>query len=197
MENEKLYIIRPETMALLPYDRSDGSLGTLIIEETRTCQVAQTPLQIVQESCSYYGSTYSGRKKIAMMMGYKSMPPICVCNELGIYFLPLMAEASRNCVWLAHSHIRQWAKSEETPGTIFAYLTHNQKIELPINIRPFFNKVMKTAQYRLQIRERIAPYQILDTGVPRKQVHEHNIRINERGTFFIHLNDEGEDLSEA
>ncbi|MDN3956607.1 competence protein ComK [Sporolactobacillus laevolacticus] len=185
MELLQNYIIRPVTMALLPYEFADGTLGTMVIEESGELYVKQMPKKIIDESCGYYGSTYHGRKKGAMAMGYKSMPPICVCSELGIFFLPSMTEKSENCVWLAHSHIRQWMESGKKSDTVYVYLTHKQKIELPMSLRPFSGRVMKATQYRYQLRERISPYQMLDTDIPKKKKEPRKIIFNERGTFFI------------
>ncbi|RYM05018.1 competence transcription factor (CTF) [Sporolactobacillus sp. THM7-7] len=184
--NEKLeqYIIHPGTMALLPHDDENGNLWTFALEEKQTRTVKKTPLRIVQESCAYFGSTYKGRKKGAVSMGFKSMPPICICSELKIYFISLMSETHRECVWLAHSHIRQWEENDRSK--VWVKLTNDKRISIPVAKHSFSNKVFRTAQYRYQLRERVNAFQYAQTdlGSSEKNNAEHLV-INERGTYSI------------
>lgn len=184
MEKLEPYIVRRETMALLPCDAPDGSLQTIVVEDARVFRALSAPLQIVRDSCTYFGVTYHGRKKGAALMGYKSMPPICICSELGIYFFPLMSETRRDCTWLAHSHIRQWESAGEKH--VLVHMTHGQRLKLSIHLSAFVNKVMRTAQYQHQMRTRITPY-------PYQSAENHaavgtygyaqSLKVNERGTY--------------
>ncbi|RYL95885.1 competence transcription factor (CTF) [Sporolactobacillus sp. THM7-4] len=178
------FTIHRGTMALLPYDSSEGRLWTFVVDEDRVRTVKMSPLEVIKNSCSYYGSTYSGRKRGAASMGYKSMPPICVCSELNIYFFPLMSEANRECIWLAHSHIRQWEVVDNS--TIQVLLTHNQPLRIPVHQSVFVKKVFRTAQYRHQLCERVSPYEYTPTPqVPHEKNSLKNLVINERGTYSL------------
>ncbi|MCO7126928.1 competence protein ComK [Sporolactobacillus shoreicorticis] len=187
------YIIRPETMALLPYCFSDGSLGTLVIEETREHYVVESPKTIVEKSCGYYGSTYKGRKKIAIEMGYKSMPPICVCGELGIVFISSMTERSDRCAWIAFIHVRQWREVDKK-NKVAVSLTNGQIIELPMNPGPFSGRVMRAMQYRHQLRERISSYNTVDKS--EKKMIPKKIGFKSNGTYSIDSNLSEDELIE-
>ncbi|WP_332238302.1 competence protein ComK [Sporolactobacillus sp. KGMB 08714] len=178
------YIISQKTMALLPYDSPDGSLQTWVIEEERILSLPQTPYQVLHYSCGYFGSTFSGRKKGAVSMGYKSMPPICICSELGLYFFSLMSEARRECVWLSHTHIRDWRKCGERH--VMVHLMNGRKIPVPVQLNVFQSKLMRAAQFRYQLCERMAPRRSANEYPEMLEVSsaEHLI-INERGTYSI------------
>ncbi|MCL1632516.1 competence protein ComK [Sporolactobacillus sp. CPB3-1] len=183
MKIRQHYIIRPETMALLPYQFADGHLGTLVVEEGGEVYAAGLPKAIVERSCGYYGSSYTGRKKCAREMGYKSMPPICVCGELGIIFVASMTERSDYCAWLAFSHVLQWHEIGKH-GTVSVSLTCDKKIELPMSPGPFSGRMMRAMQYRHQLRERISKY-TLENESKRKNKPQ-RISYMETGTFYIH-----------
>ncbi|WP_100487110.1 competence protein ComK [Sporolactobacillus pectinivorans] len=184
MEKVNQYMIRQETMALLPRDAEDGSLQTYVIEEDRVMIVSKTPFEIIQNSCSYFGVTYAGRKRGAVSMGYKSMPPICICSELGIYFFPLMSETNRSCIWLSHSHIENWQNLEKKG--VLVHLTHGRMIKMPFNVNVFRIKVMRTAQYRHQMRVRVAqPHAFISKEPVSKAYLSGELMVNERGTYFV------------
>ncbi|WP_262393228.1 competence protein ComK [Sporolactobacillus inulinus] len=63
-------------------------------------------------------------------MGYKSMPPICVCGELGIVFLSSMTERSDTCAWLSFSHVRQWSDNEKK-GSVAVLLSRGSTLSCP------------------------------------------------------------------
>ncbi|WP_139692021.1 competence protein ComK [Sporolactobacillus terrae] len=182
MKTEKNYIIRPETMALVPCELSDGDRGTLVIEESTQRYVKALPKTIVAQSCGYYGSTYSGRKKVAVEMGYKSMPPICVCGELGIVFLSSMTERSDTCAWLSFSHVRQWSDNEQK-GSVAVMLSRGKHIELPMHARPFGGRVMRAMQYAHQLRERMTVYDDAESSKTNDEPKRFGFK--ENGTFYI------------
>lgn len=188
MKSFSSYIIRQDTMALLPHDSENGELWTLVVEENEMKRVARSPLAIIHDSCSYFGATYIGRKKGAVLMGYKSMPPICICSELSIYFFPLMSEANRECVWLAHSHVKQWEPGDGS--TVKVKLTHDRVFEVPVHKNAFVNKVFRTAQYRYQLRERVAPYRRKESILTKDEPEYFGkLYMNERGTYsFLESN---------
>ncbi|GGL59661.1 competence protein ComK [Sporolactobacillus putidus] len=178
------YVICQKTMALLPYDSPDGSLQTWVIEEERILSVPQPPFQVLYHSCGYFGSTFSGRKKGAVSMGYKSMPPICVSSELGLYFFPLMSETRRECVWLSHTHIRDWKKFDEKH--VLVYLMNGRMIPVPVQLNVFKSKLMRAAQYRYQLCERVASYRLSNEYADVLEISpDKKLTVNERGTYSI------------
>jgi competence protein ComK len=184
MEILQQYIIRPETMALLPCSFADGSLGTLVIEENTECCVTLMPKRIVEDSCGYYGSTYRGRKKVAMDMGYKSMPPICVCGELGIIFISSMTERSNYCAWLAFMHVHNWVESNEK-GYLSVLLSGGKEIKLPMNSGPFSGRMLRAMQYNRELHDRITSNKMVME--PKDENKPQSISLKENGTYYVDI----------
>ena len=55
------YEINKGTLAILPNEVADS----LVYEDDERFLIHQTPFQIMEESCKYFGSTYEGRKDSA------------------------------------------------------------------------------------------------------------------------------------
>ncbi|WP_010631481.1 competence protein ComK [Sporolactobacillus vineae] len=191
---KKQYVVNETTIALLPHNAENGSLETFVIEENREFITRATPLKIVQQSCAYFGSTYAGRKKGAAYLGYKSMPPICVCSELNLYLFPLKSEAHRDNIWIAHSHISTWLPDSKDKNSVRVLTIHGDIIDLPVRMSIFERKAMRTAQFRIQLRERVSSYRT-------ERIHElpedrtgRRLVVNEFGHYMI---DRGNRLTEG
>lgn len=183
MEKVEQYIIRQVTMALLPSDKADGTLRTYILEENQILSCDKTPREILCDSCTYYGATYSGRKKSAVMMGYKSMPPICVCNDLDIYFFPLMSEMHRECIWIAHGHvIDSQIKGKED---MCALMTNEQIVPLPVHYQSFRRKMIRTTDYRYKMEKKLKKNRRPALQIIREHSEHPIVRFNAQGTYII------------
>ncbi|MFT8872098.1 MAG: competence protein ComK [Sporolactobacillus sp.] len=183
MNTVSQYLIQQTTIALLPFDAADGSLHSLVIEEDGRLCCSRSPLQIMQASCIYFGSTYSGRKRSAKDMGFKSMPPICVCNELGIFFFPVMAESRRDCAWMAHAHVLEW--EDEDKRTVQVKLSNQQLLSVYGKATTFGNKVMRTAHYRLQLNGRIAGGRPVSPSAVYEDAQVCKLKLNAHGTYMM------------
>lgn len=184
MKTLQQYIIRTETMALLPCILTDGVLGTLVIEEQAESYVRQIPKKIIEDSCGYYGSTYRGRKRIAMDMGYKSMPPICVCGELGIIFISSMTERSDYCAWLAFMHVHNWIENNEK-GCLSVFLSRGKEIKLPMNSGPFSGRMLRAMQYSRELHDRITSNE--KVMEPKEEIKSKLISLKENGTYYVDI----------
>jgi competence protein ComK len=192
---KKQYIVNEKTIALLPHNAEDGSLETFVIEENCEFIAGATPLQIVQQSCAYFGSTYAGRKKGAAHLGYKSMPPICVCSELNLYLFPLKSEVHRDNIWIAHAHISTWLSGSKDKNSVRVLTIHGDIIDLPVRMSIFERKAMRTAQFRIQLRERVSSYRTEKIRELPEDRTGRRLVVNESGHYRIdresHLPEKG------
>lgn len=188
METVEKYVVNPDTMALLPIDGPQGELWTLALETNAHFKVTITPFKIIDYSCSYFGSTYAGRKGSASLMGYKSLPPICVCNELGIFLFPLTSVHHRDCIWLAHSHIKHWESVNKDMMKV--RLTNADQIEVPMHANAFLNRVFRTAQFRHQLNEKVTYFKFKKEQIKESATLQPEVFIRtDLGTYKIGKND--------
>ncbi|WP_349410102.1 competence protein ComK [Pseudalkalibacillus sp. SCS-8] len=141
------YLINGETMVILPHYDVHGHLHSLIVETDRELIIQKKPLQIINESCLFHGSSYKGRVEGAThLTNYNRMVPIMICNRTGIYMFPTQSPKSEACLWFSHDHIKEIQPLDAERCYV---LLGNQK-SLPVHVSKAAMelKVNRTAQFR-------------------------------------------------
>ncbi len=96
------YEINKNTVALVP--RNDNK--TIVYETDNSFIVDETPLQIMEESCEYFGSSFEGRQTGTLkMLGYTHKVPIIVEESRDMIFFPTMSPKNECCSWISYNHI--------------------------------------------------------------------------------------------
>ena len=81
LNNKNLYEFNKGTLAILP----NGKESSLIYEDDSRYIIDDNPLNIMEDSCKYFGSSYEGRKNGAKeILGAEYKVPIVIAdtNEL-------------------------------------------------------------------------------------------------------------------
>ena len=69
------YEINRGTLAIMPNENA----SSLVYEDEERYLINQTPFEIMEESCKYFGSTYEGRKDSARsILGAEYKVPVIV-----------------------------------------------------------------------------------------------------------------------
>lgn len=139
------YIINKNTMSLIPKYNQYGNKCTVVYEKSNIYFVKQSPLNIVNESCSYYGSSYQGRVSASKKILKKDkMLPVEISHTLGIYFFPTISPKNPNCIWVSHRHIEKIERYNDKQTRMI--LTNRQPIILNIRKPRVEMKLNRTAQ---------------------------------------------------
>lgn len=158
MENEQAeyldhYVANRFTMAILP-EVHRGSLFSRVIEAEQEVFVKLTPQDIINRSCSYFGSSYEGRKAATRdLMGITHKPPIVIDPGNHMYFFPTSSSSRRQCAWISHAHILQYAAADFENTDIF--FTNGGSVTISVSSTSFENQLFRTAQLRTIITARI------------------------------------------
>jgi len=96
------YEINKDTVALIP----KGNNHTIVYEVDNSFVVDKTPLQIVEESCEYFGSSLEGRQiGTNKLVGFTHKVPVVVEESFNLIFFPTLSPKNEECSWLAYTHI--------------------------------------------------------------------------------------------
>ncbi len=181
------YEINVETMALLPHFDDYANLNTIVLEERDLFIVPCSPLELIDESCRYYGSSYEGRLEgIKRVMGIAKKAPIAVSVELEIFFFPHESPGNHSCVWLSHTHIESLEKVDKR-NTIVQF-TNGESLLVPASKNQLETKVLRTAQYRhllqnrTDMKRRIAVYHM-------KKAPIELVRDEQKQSYVVRKND--------
>ena len=96
------YEINDETVALIPKDKNK----TIVYETENSFVVNGSPLEIMEESCEYFGSSFEGRQIGTMkLVGYTHKVPIIVEETKDLIFFPTLSPKNDSCSWIAYNHV--------------------------------------------------------------------------------------------
>ncbi|KKI93690.1 hypothetical protein WQ54_02675 [Bacillus sp. SA1-12] len=125
-----------------------------IIECEEELVVHKRPMDVIDQSCRYFGSSYSGRKegtKDLVKITRKS--PIVIDPANSIYFFPTTSSTKTHCVWLSHGYVKEYSKAKHD-NTLVTFI-NGKTITLPLSVGSFENQLFRTAQLRTIITSRI------------------------------------------
>ncbi|KZZ84553.1 MULTISPECIES: competence protein ComK [Bacillaceae] len=151
MEKISQYEANRLTMAILS---NEGIGSSFVLEVEKEYEVSMRPLDIVDRSCRYFGSSYQGRKTGTKdTIGITHKPPIVVDAGNSIYLFPTAASSRPHCSWISHQHIEDFSPAGEAETLVI--FSNRKSFTLPVSIHSFENQLYRTAQLRAVISSRV------------------------------------------
>jgi competence protein ComK len=147
------YEVNRYTMAVLP-ERKDEHFFSRVMEVDGEYIVAMKPIEIIERSCKFFGSSLQGRREgTKELMGITHKAPIVIDPSNVIYLFPTVSPNRPQCAWISHAYVlhHQSAGFEKTLVTF----TNKQTVELPVSEGSFENQLYRTAQLRTIISSRV------------------------------------------
>lgn len=145
MEN---YFINSETLMLMPVDKKE----TMVIELDKKILVNKNIMDIVNDSCCYFGSNYAGRyqgSKRLLNMSYKL--PIIIEDFNDLIFFPTSSSRQENCCWISLNNIENYKKINKKTTVIFK---NDISVEVNISYGSFENQVFRATMLLTKISKR-------------------------------------------
>ena len=101
------YEINSNTLAIIPYQKGKSK----ILELNDEYIVNLTPYQVIENSCSYYGSSLNGRMNGARsILGSVYKIPVMVEETNNLIFFPTTAIENEKNVWIGSNNILNYHK---------------------------------------------------------------------------------------
>lgn len=141
----EFYEINDETLAVIPYSENE----TKIIEKNDEYIVKETPYEIMENSCKYFGSSLEGRINGSKnILGSVYKIPIMVEESQKLIFFPTGAINSPNVSFISYKNIKNVVKN----GTK-SIIQFSNDVSVRINC-PYFS--LKNQIFRCNILESIS-----------------------------------------
>ena len=143
------YEISKGTLAIVP-NKKDGSL---VYEDADRYLINQTPYEIMESSCLYFGSSYEGRKQGAKnILGAEYKVPIIVDDSDNIIVFPTTSPLSQDCVWLSLRHLKSFERIDANNTKII--FDNNKQLIVPVSYRSIENQISRASRLDYVIRSR-------------------------------------------
>lgn len=142
------YEINSDTLAIVSIDKNVSK----IIEMDNIFYVNNSAMEIINDSCKYFGSSYNGRfegtKKLTGI-SYKS--PIIIEETRNIIFFPTSSPRMNDCNWISLNNILNYTKNDKKTILVFS---NGYNLELDISFNIMENQILRATRLDSIIRKR-------------------------------------------
>ena len=145
---EEIYEVNNSTLAVIAIDENSSR----IIEKERDFIVNTPAMKIIENSCSYFGSSYNGRyegTKRLTGISYKS--PIIIEESTNMIFFPTASPRITNCSWISLNNIMEYKRCEKKANLVFY---NGYKLELDVSFNVLENQIMRATRLDSILRKR-------------------------------------------
>ncbi len=141
------YEISKGTLAILPNEKN----SSVVYEDDERYIIKETPFQIMEDSCKYFGSTYEGRKDGAKeMLGAEYKVPIVVEDSSNLIVFPTTSPLSDDCVWISLKRVEKIEKIDANNTKII--FDNKTEIIVDSSYRTIENQLSRASRLDLILR---------------------------------------------
>ncbi len=142
------YEINCDTLALIPVSENE----TKIIERNNIFNINSSVMDIIENSCEYFGSSYIGRHEgTKKLIGITHKAPIIIEESKNLIYFPTTSPRLDNCIWIGLNNIKTY---ERKNGKTELEFTNNKKIRLDISFGSLDNQVLRATKLESVLRKR-------------------------------------------
>lgn len=142
------YEINKDTVALIPKEENK----TIVYEVDNSFVVDKTPLQIMEASCEYFGSSLEGRQiGTSSLIGYTHKVPVIVEETFDLIFFPTLSPKNEECTWLSYAHI---FKPDKFKNKTILNLKNGKKILIDISSSTIDNQLYRCSRLQEVLKMR-------------------------------------------
>ena len=143
------YEISKGTLAIIPNEDNNS----LVYEDNDRFIIEETPFQIMEESCKYFGSTYKGRKDSAKeILGAEYKIPIIIEDSSNLIIFPTTSPTSNDCAWICLNRIKNIKKVDVYNTRII--FDNNREIIVPCSFRSIENQLSRASRLEFILNKR-------------------------------------------
>lgn len=143
------YEINYDTLAIIPINTKISK----VIEKDNNYIVNKKSVEIIDNSCRYFGSTFKGRNEATKnLIGITYKSPIIIEESRDIIFFPTSSPRYNNCYWIALNKIKSSEKLDK-----FCQVKFDNNIELELNIsyESLQNQILRATMLESTLKKRI------------------------------------------
>lgn len=145
------YEITFDTQVILPVENNSSR----IIENNESYVINVPPMQVLEHSCEYFGSSFNGRKEgTKKLLGITHKSPIIVEESRKIIFFPTTSPDRIDCVWINLEKVNKYYKSSSKKSII--EFKNGDIIEFDVSIGSLTNQIMRAFRLKYILEERIS-----------------------------------------
>ncbi len=143
------YEITYDTQLIIPIKDTNAK----IVESEDVYLVKNTPMEILEHSCEYFGSSFEGRKEgTKKMLGISHKPPIIVEESRKIIFFPTTSPENMDCIWINLEKIEKYYKINSKKSAIL--FKNGDMVNFDISYGSLSNQILRATRLKFVLEER-------------------------------------------
>lgn len=143
------YEVTKDTQIIMPIKKKNSK----VIEDEIQFTVKCTPLEIIEHSCEYFGSSFTGRKDgTRKMLGITHKPPIIIEESTKLIFFPTNSPESSNCIWINLERIDRYFKINAKKSEIL--FKNGNKVQFNVSFGSLTNQILRATRLKFVLDER-------------------------------------------
>ena len=132
------YIIKENTLLIVPY----GKRMSKVYEYDCQYIVNKNSLNIIKESCLFYGCSFSGRKESCnYLLNIEMKTPILIDDKLNIIFFPTSSCVREDSIWISYQNLLKYTSYNDVSSTLLFY--NNKQVNVGCKYRIIDNQYIK------------------------------------------------------
>ncbi len=141
------YQINENTLAIFPFNKKSK-----VYEENNSFIVDKSVHAIIEESCKYFGSSFSGRSQgTVSLIGITHKKPIIIEETKEIIFFPTSSPRLNSCCWISLNNLEKYERFKGKSKLIF---NNNEELLVDISYGIINNQVLRASRLESTLRKR-------------------------------------------
>lgn len=143
------YEINAETLLIMPM----GNGKSRIYEFDRDFVINSNPIDILNESCLFFGCSLEGRRDaVKNILGIDMKVPILVEDTRNIIFFPTTNCVHKNSIWISYQNLLKFYKLDDFSTVL--YFCNNKQITVDIRYNIIDNQVIRCIKLESLLKKR-------------------------------------------
>lgn len=128
MQELDSYIINYDTLLIVPCDKNK----VIVYEIDDEFVVDSNSLEIVENSCLFFGSSLEGRKQgVKSLIDCEMKVPIIVEDSKNLIFFPTSSYKNKQSVWISYQNLLKYSKFDKN----VTLLNFKNNRDIKVNVR--------------------------------------------------------------
>lgn len=143
------YEINLETLLIIPFSNGKSK----IYEFDKEYIVNRVTLDIIKDSCLFFGCSYEGRRDaVKNIINVDMKVPILVEESHNIIFFPITSCVNKNSIWISYQNLVKYSKFNEFSTVL--YFKNGKQIIVDVKYNLIDNQVIRCLKLKSLIDRR-------------------------------------------
>lgn len=143
------YEVNHDTLVVMPEEHNQS----VVLELEDEYVVDGSPYQVMEHSCSYFGSSIDGRiKGSKSLIGSVYRTPIVIEESKNLIFFPTISPNEKANIWISLKNLKCYERFSKNKTKV--YFKNNKSIIVDVPYASFNNQVLRSSRLYSLLNER-------------------------------------------